>query len=207
MAMMMTGRVLLVCALCVLWCGLSEVVADAGGGASDVSAKEHFLLRWNAQRRRVCAEEVSRNAGCSANGFAVEDCVRQGTDGVRSVVDSRSHWRHQWYAVVAGDTTEDEEDAKTKITSELNPQPQDSIVVDPGTNGSPGTAQELTSGGADSGGLKLLPSEPQNNVSQLQKSSKGVRTEVGVQSQLQPVSEKQNAREIKTRKPHHWRKK
>ncbi|RNF07841.1 mucin-associated surface protein (MASP), partial [Trypanosoma cruzi] len=30
MAMMMTGRVLLVCALCVLWCGLCGVAADAG---------------------------------------------------------------------------------------------------------------------------------------------------------------------------------
>ncbi|EAN84341.1 mucin-associated surface protein (MASP), putative [Trypanosoma cruzi] len=38
MAMMMTGRVLLVCALCVLWCGLSGIAADGSGVVSGASS-------------------------------------------------------------------------------------------------------------------------------------------------------------------------
>ncbi|EAN87210.1 Mucin-associated surface protein (MASP) [Trypanosoma cruzi] len=46
MAMMMTGRVLLVCALCVLWCGVSVVavpaadVSGGGDGGADVSGRQ-----------------------------------------------------------------------------------------------------------------------------------------------------------------------
>ncbi|KAF8277291.1 putative mucin-associated surface protein (MASP) [Trypanosoma cruzi] len=38
MAMMMTGRVLLVCALCVLWCGFSGIAADSGVAAGKGNA-------------------------------------------------------------------------------------------------------------------------------------------------------------------------
>ncbi|KAF8278978.1 Mucin-associated surface protein (MASP), putative, partial [Trypanosoma cruzi] len=92
MAMMMTGRVLLVCAFCVLWCG-------AGGGDADGSAVEYSLLRWRAQLRKGCAEEVGRRTGGEANASAVEECLRQGMDGVRAVVDGRRRWRRQHFAV------------------------------------------------------------------------------------------------------------
>ncbi|PBJ77476.1 mucin-associated surface protein [Trypanosoma cruzi cruzi] len=101
MAMMMTGRVLLVCALCVLWCGLSGVAADGAGVVSDGSADEDLLLQWRAWLRRECAEEVSRRTGGSENASAVEECVHQGMDGVRAVVDGRRRWRRQRIAVAA----------------------------------------------------------------------------------------------------------
>ncbi|EKF29605.1 mucin-associated surface protein (MASP), putative [Trypanosoma cruzi marinkellei] len=93
MAMMMTGRVLLVFALCVLWCG---------AGGADGSAGEYFVSESRAQLlRRKCAEEFSRRAEGGANASAVEECVRHGMDGVRAVVDGRSRWRRQHSAVAA----------------------------------------------------------------------------------------------------------
>ncbi|RNC51651.1 mucin-associated surface protein (MASP) [Trypanosoma cruzi] len=100
MAMMMTGRVLLVCALCVPWCGLSGIAADGVGGG-DGSVDEDLLLQWRAWLRRECAEEVSRRTGGSGNASAVDECVRQAMDGVRAVVDGRRRWRRQRIAVVA----------------------------------------------------------------------------------------------------------
>ncbi|RNC50955.1 mucin-associated surface protein (MASP) [Trypanosoma cruzi] len=109
MAMMMTGRVLLVCALYVLWCGVFGIAADDAGGA-DGSAVEYLLSRWRAQLRRGCAVEVSRRTGGGANASAVEECVGRGMDGVRAVVDGRSRWAHQRSVIVAtsaGDNSDD----------------------------------------------------------------------------------------------------
>ncbi|KAF8301158.1 Mucin-associated surface protein (MASP), subgroup S133 [Trypanosoma cruzi] len=103
MAMMMTGRVLLVCALCVLWRGVCVVAvpaADVAGGG-DGGADEYFVLRWHAQLRRECAEAFGRRTEGRKDVFTVDDCVRRGMDGVRAVVDGRSRWRRQHSAVVA----------------------------------------------------------------------------------------------------------
>ncbi|EKG06666.1 hypothetical protein TCSYLVIO_002223, partial [Trypanosoma cruzi] len=102
MAMMMTGRVLLVCALCVLWCGLFGIAADDAGDG-DGSAGEYWGSWWITQLRRECAEEVLRRTGGRTNVSAVEECVRQGMDGVRAVVDGRRRWRRQRFAVAAAD--------------------------------------------------------------------------------------------------------
>ncbi|ESS55985.1 mucin-associated surface protein (MASP) [Trypanosoma cruzi Dm28c] len=101
MVLMMAGRVLLVCALCVLWCGLPGVAADGAGVVSDGSADEGLFLQWRAWLRKECAEEVSRRTGGSENASAVEECVHQGMESLRAVVDGRRRWRHQRYAVVA----------------------------------------------------------------------------------------------------------
>ncbi|EAO00160.1 Mucin-associated surface protein (MASP) [Trypanosoma cruzi] len=109
---MMTGRVLLVCALCMLWWGLFGIAADGAGGA-DGSAVEYLFPRWRAQLRSECAEEVGRRTGGGVNDPALEECVRRRTDGVRAVVDGRGHWRPQQFVVVAtsaGDTSDDYKD-------------------------------------------------------------------------------------------------
>ncbi|KAF8307567.1 Mucin-associated surface protein (MASP), subgroup S121 [Trypanosoma cruzi] len=128
MAMMMAGRVLLVCALCVLWCGLSGVAADGAGVVSDGSADEDLLLQWRAWLRRKCAEEVSRRTGGSANASAVEECVHQGMDGVRAVVDGRGRWRRQQFAVAAaggpGDKSGKGSDDTLKVLSSSEQMPQ-----------------------------------------------------------------------------------
>ncbi|ESS62958.1 mucin-associated surface protein (MASP) [Trypanosoma cruzi Dm28c] len=102
MAMMMTGRVLLVCALCVLWCVVSGIAAEGVGGG-DGSVGEYYVSWWHSQLRRECAMDGSRRTGGRENASAVEECVRRGMDGVRVVVDGRHRWRHQRYALVAKD--------------------------------------------------------------------------------------------------------
>ncbi|KAF8281198.1 Mucin-associated surface protein (MASP), putative, partial [Trypanosoma cruzi] len=102
MAMMMTGRVLLVCALCVLWCGAAVAVSSAdGGGGGDGSASEYLLLQWRTRLRTECAEEVGRRTGGCENASAVEECVRQVMESLHAVVDGRSRWRRQLSAVAA----------------------------------------------------------------------------------------------------------
>ncbi|PBJ78577.1 mucin-associated surface protein [Trypanosoma cruzi cruzi] len=108
MAMMMTGRVLLVCALCVLWCGVCGG-ASVGVSGGDGSAGENLIAGRRSQLRRECAGEVLRRTGGRANASAVEECVRQGIDGVRAVLDGRRRWGPQRSAVVvvAADDAED----------------------------------------------------------------------------------------------------
>ncbi|KAF8284639.1 Mucin-associated surface protein (MASP), subgroup S121 [Trypanosoma cruzi] len=106
MAMVVTGRVLLVCALCVLWCGVSVVAADVAGGG-DGGAVESLIAGRRAQLRRECAEAFGRRTEDRKDAFAVEECVRRGMDGVRAVVDGRSRWRRQHSAVVAAADSDD----------------------------------------------------------------------------------------------------
>ncbi|EKF29557.1 mucin-associated surface protein (MASP), putative [Trypanosoma cruzi marinkellei] len=106
MAMMMTGRVLLVCALCVLWCGAAVAVSaadEAGGG--DGSAGEYLLLQWRARLQTECAEEVGKRTGGRANASAVGECVRHGMDSLHAVVGGRSRWRRQRPAFAASAAT------------------------------------------------------------------------------------------------------
>ncbi|EAN89393.1 Mucin-associated surface protein (MASP) [Trypanosoma cruzi] len=102
MAMMMTGRVLLVCALCVLWCGAAVAVsaADVSVGG-DGSAGEYLLLQWRTRLRTECAEEIGRMTGGRANASAVEECVRRVMESLHAVVDGRSRWKRQLSAVAA----------------------------------------------------------------------------------------------------------
>ncbi|RNC43338.1 mucin-associated surface protein (MASP), partial [Trypanosoma cruzi] len=111
MAMMMTGRVLLVCALCVLWCGVSVAAADVAGGG-DGSADEYFVLRWHAQLRKECAEAVGRRTEDRKDAFTVDDCVRRGMDGMSAFGDGRRVWRRQLSAVVAGDDITDDDSTR-----------------------------------------------------------------------------------------------
>ncbi|RNC44565.1 mucin-associated surface protein (MASP), partial [Trypanosoma cruzi] len=100
---MMTGRVLLACALCVLWCGAAVVASAADGAEGDGGAGEYLIFRWRAHLRRKCVEKVNRRTGGCANASAVEECVRQWMDGVRAVADGRRRWGRHRYAVAAAD--------------------------------------------------------------------------------------------------------
>ncbi|KAF8292091.1 Mucin-associated surface protein (MASP), subgroup S104 [Trypanosoma cruzi] len=55
MAMMMTGRVLLVCALCVLWCGAAAVASSLPGATTVQSAwPEDLFLKWHELLKNEC---------------------------------------------------------------------------------------------------------------------------------------------------------
>ncbi|ESS61968.1 hypothetical protein TCDM_10394 [Trypanosoma cruzi Dm28c] len=115
---MMTGRVLLVCALCVLWCGAADGAAADGVGGGDGSAVEYSFAGRHVQLRRECAEEVGRRRGGDANNSAVEECVRRGIDDVRAGVDGRSRWRRQQFAVAAADGVSGEVDRNSGSSRE-----------------------------------------------------------------------------------------
>ncbi|RNC53973.1 putative mucin-associated surface protein (MASP) [Trypanosoma cruzi] len=104
MAMMMTGRVLLVCALCVLWCGIDGVAETEEPVIGVVpGVDEYLVVEWRSQLRSECAEKAGRRTGGRANPSAVEECVRQGMEGLRTFVDGRRRWRRQQFAVAADD--------------------------------------------------------------------------------------------------------
>ncbi|ESS62670.1 mucin-associated surface protein (MASP) [Trypanosoma cruzi Dm28c] len=149
MAMMMTGRVLLVCALCVLWCGAVFGVAADDAGDGDGSAGEYLLVRWRAQLRRECAEEVGRRSGGRANASAVEECVRQRMESLHAVVDNRHRWGREQFEVVAAEDEEKvnphESSPKTQTGSVA--QLPDGQSLEPSPNSVPGSAVTTTGKG------------------------------------------------------------
>ncbi|PBJ77738.1 mucin-associated surface protein [Trypanosoma cruzi cruzi] len=86
MAMMMTGRVLLVCALCVLWCGAGGVYANkvvevpAGVVASNRTDDENLILNWYFLVREECANEST--TGGKLNVTAERICIHKVMKGV-----------------------------------------------------------------------------------------------------------------------------
>ncbi|EAN84551.1 Mucin-associated surface protein (MASP) [Trypanosoma cruzi] len=79
MAMMMTGRVLLlVCALCVLWCCGAAVVSSM----PDVTGREnvphgYLVVNWETLLKNECAtDEKYINKDGTVNESAVKDCIR-----------------------------------------------------------------------------------------------------------------------------------
>ncbi|EAN98140.1 Mucin-associated surface protein (MASP) [Trypanosoma cruzi] len=73
MAMMMTGRVLLVCALCVLWC--SSVVQAADGFISDGSDEiGEMVLTWHNEFNRTCNEQSTKEGILDESAF--KSCMR-----------------------------------------------------------------------------------------------------------------------------------
>ncbi|PBJ76012.1 mucin-associated surface protein [Trypanosoma cruzi cruzi] len=67
---MMTGRVLLVCALCVLWCGV--VVPAAYGLVSDRSVvEEDMVLTWYPVAEKDCEKKNTKEGMLDALGFKI----------------------------------------------------------------------------------------------------------------------------------------
>ncbi|EAN99913.1 Mucin-associated surface protein (MASP) [Trypanosoma cruzi] len=86
MAMMMTGRVLLVCALCVLWCGVgcgfADKVVEAAAGvvASNRTDEENLILNWYVLTQEECANEST--TGGKLNVTAERICMHKVMKGV-----------------------------------------------------------------------------------------------------------------------------
>ncbi|KAF8292092.1 Mucin-associated surface protein (MASP), subgroup S118 [Trypanosoma cruzi] len=83
MAMMMAGRVLLVCALCVLWCGL------CGIAAKDTRAQsvwpEYLFLNWHELLRNECEVENAKGTNADLKELAVKCCVHDAMREICSV--------------------------------------------------------------------------------------------------------------------------
>ncbi|KAF8303556.1 Mucin-associated surface protein (MASP), putative, partial [Trypanosoma cruzi] len=83
MAMMMTGRVLLVCALCVLWCGAGgsckgETAGSGSGGGDDNILKELFIPVARLQERpEQRAAEATADAKAAAAAEAATEAAER----------------------------------------------------------------------------------------------------------------------------------
>ncbi|PBJ77874.1 mucin-associated surface protein [Trypanosoma cruzi cruzi] len=76
MAMMMTGRVLLVCALCVLWCSASVVLSAAGVFTSDRSdTEENMVIFWHNAFNRTCKDKSTTEG--KLNRAAFKSCMHE----------------------------------------------------------------------------------------------------------------------------------
>ncbi|EAN87316.1 mucin-associated surface protein (MASP), putative [Trypanosoma cruzi] len=76
MAMMMAGRVLLVCALCVLWCGASVVLSAAGGFTSDRSdTAKNMVLLWYPETNKTCKENSTKGGILDESAF--KSCMHE----------------------------------------------------------------------------------------------------------------------------------
>ncbi|PBJ77856.1 mucin-associated surface protein [Trypanosoma cruzi cruzi] len=85
MAMMMTGRVLLVCALCVLWCGTGggfakEAEASANGAASKTTPVDRIILNWHKLTHEECETDNTKNG--TVNLPAMKRCIQVAMKGV-----------------------------------------------------------------------------------------------------------------------------
>ncbi|PBJ68538.1 mucin-associated surface protein [Trypanosoma cruzi cruzi] len=86
MAMMMTGRVLLVCALCVLWCGAAAVVSSAPDATRSQSVwPEYLFLNWHELLRNECKADNQYDNNEDLKELAVNCCVR---DAMRELCSS-----------------------------------------------------------------------------------------------------------------------
>ncbi|EAN97394.1 mucin-associated surface protein (MASP), putative [Trypanosoma cruzi] len=64
MTMMMTGRVLLVCALCVLWCGAAGAAADVSEERVDLSSSERSQMLQNVLSEPTDGKESLEHNSC-----------------------------------------------------------------------------------------------------------------------------------------------
>ncbi|KAF5213634.1 Mucin-associated surface protein (MASP), subgroup S027, partial [Trypanosoma cruzi] len=73
MAMMMTGRVLLVCALCVLWCGAAVEAGGDGSGIGGGDADGNMVLIWHIDANETCKKKNTQGEKLDKSAF--KSCV------------------------------------------------------------------------------------------------------------------------------------
>ncbi|KAF8286827.1 Mucin-associated surface protein (MASP), subgroup S082 [Trypanosoma cruzi] len=155
MAMMMTGRVLLVCALCVLWCGVggrcgeevATVVGPPGGLSNDGkggpgSAPSSLPGTVPSDPRSVLPEsEVSqeRIAGKSSEGSGEKE--NQNEDGVEEDVDEDGENSRHQERLSEQSTQQEVSDEETPEGKELKKRLEEKDVHQPGEEQIKGTQQ------------------------------------------------------------------
>ncbi|KAF8288095.1 Mucin-associated surface protein (MASP), subgroup S103 [Trypanosoma cruzi] len=156
MAMMMTGRVLLVCALCVLWCVVGGVYANkvvevpAGAVASNRTDEENLILNWYFLMREECANEST--TGGKFNVTAERICIHKVMKGVcDAFYDKTSGVTHDrdvkfictYYATIP------EEPVEPPTPQE--PQPHSAVSSTTSNEGTPKNAPESNAAGKGEG--------------------------------------------------------
>ncbi|PBJ76358.1 mucin-associated surface protein [Trypanosoma cruzi cruzi] len=123
MAMMMTGRVLLVCALCVLWCGAGGRCEEAGT-ADTLHVASSSVVRKGSQESSQIAQGGSQSSGLKASDMkdGTEDSDDQQT--LTDVDDEEEEEEEEEAGSDEEDQDEDEdEDKSLKTPEEIPPTP------------------------------------------------------------------------------------
>ncbi|PWU87621.1 Mucin-associated surface protein (MASP) [Trypanosoma cruzi] len=154
--MMMTGRVLLVCALCVLWCGAGGIHADkvvevpAGVVAGKRTDDEILILNCYFLMREECANETT--TGGKLNVTAERICIHKVMKGVcDAFYDKTSGVTHDrdvkfictYYATIPGEPV--------KPPTPQGPQPHSAVSNTPINEGMPKNAPEFNAAGRGEG--------------------------------------------------------
>ncbi|EAN89674.1 mucin-associated surface protein (MASP), putative [Trypanosoma cruzi] len=71
--MMMTGRALLVCALCVLWCGAAVEAEGDGSGVGSGDADGNMVLIWYIDANETCKKKNTQGEKLDKSAF--KSCV------------------------------------------------------------------------------------------------------------------------------------
>ncbi|PBJ81110.1 mucin-associated surface protein [Trypanosoma cruzi cruzi] len=124
MAMMMTGRVLLVCALCVLWCGAGGGCEEAGT-ADTLHVASSSVVRKGSQESSQIAQGGSQSSGLKASDMkdGTEDSDDQQTL-TEDVDDEEEEEEEEEAGSDEEDQDEDEdEDKSLKTPEEIPPTP------------------------------------------------------------------------------------
>ncbi|EKF27586.1 mucin-associated surface protein (MASP), putative, partial [Trypanosoma cruzi marinkellei] len=141
---MMSGRVLLVCALCVLWCGAAGAMSAADVFTSDRSvAEEDFVLFWHNYYNTTCKQETTKGGMFDEPAF--KSCMYESMREVCGGDDetsgtSRTPAGKEICKRYAGDPEEAGE------TSTLQDKPSPDVELPNG-----GTAREESTPGAPAG--------------------------------------------------------
>ncbi|RNE95660.1 putative mucin-associated surface protein (MASP) [Trypanosoma cruzi] len=156
MAMMMAGRVLLVCALCVLWCVVGCGFADkvvgvpAGVVASNRTDEENLILNWYFLMREECANEST--TGGKFNVTAERICIHKVMKGVcDAFYDKTSGVTHDrdvefictYYATIPEEPVEP--------PTPQGPPPDSAVSNTPSNEGTPKNAPESNAAGKGEG--------------------------------------------------------
>ncbi|EKF29682.1 mucin-associated surface protein (MASP), putative [Trypanosoma cruzi marinkellei] len=121
MMMMMTGRVLLVLALCVLWCGIA-----GGGGCSETAPAEEAPVSVTLQEKNVQPENttvvgVDQNGKTETSQEATESSVQDiQTAGAKAADPSPEPKSGEKASETANTTTEDSKDKTKEEEEEVN---------------------------------------------------------------------------------------
>ncbi|EKG00416.1 mucin-associated surface protein (MASP), putative [Trypanosoma cruzi] len=153
---MMTGRVLLVCALCVLWCGVGGIHADkeakvpAGDVASNRTDDENLILNWYVLTQEECANEST--TGGKLNVTAERICIHKVMKGVcDAFYDKTSGVTHDrdvefictYYATIP--------EEPVKPPTPQGPPPDSAVSNTPSNEGTPKNAPESNAAGKGEG--------------------------------------------------------
>ncbi|KAF8303973.1 Mucin-associated surface protein (MASP), subgroup S111 [Trypanosoma cruzi] len=166
MAMMMTGRVLLVCALCVLWCGVAALAADVliSGGSVE---NQNMVLTWHIAFKKDCKKSNTKEGKLNVSGY--KSCVHAAMKEVcQNDDDETSSKSHDPEAVeICNNYTGDPEETIDTSTPQDQPSPdeEEPVVSETPETSKVGATEMESTPGVPAGDSPANPTEGPQSTS------------------------------------------